>query len=254
MNFPSISLLVTHYNRSRSLELLLQSFRKLNCSFGEIVVSDDGSKPEHIAYLQQLQPLFGFKLITAEKNKGLGNNINKGQDAVTLPYTLYVQEDFEPQQQLPQKLAAALNFMEQNSRLDFVRFYAYIPYPYVKPFKDNFSEMHLPFWGWNTGKIYIYSDHPHLRRSSFLSKFGRYAEGLKGDRTEYRMCISVLQKKAKGLFYNDYQALFVQKNTETEPSTMKRESWRMSNNFFLRNLRNCYRQIKYNYDILFMKP
>ncbi len=46
--FPNVTLLITHYNRSGSLERLLNAFEKLNCSFENIVVSDDGSKAFHI--------------------------------------------------------------------------------------------------------------------------------------------------------------------------------------------------------------
>src|SRR4051812_31264401 len=94
--FPEITLLVTHYNRSSSLERLLSAFRQLGCRFDGIVVSDDGSKPEHLEKLKALQPVYNYQLITTPKNGGLGNNINKGQDAVKTKYTLYVQEDFEP--------------------------------------------------------------------------------------------------------------------------------------------------------------
>ena len=110
-NFPGVALLVTHYNRSRSLERLLSTFAAQGCLFDEIVVSDDGSKPEHQEYLKQLQPRFNYKLITAPVNKGLGNNINKGQDAVTAPFTLYVQEDFEPASDFPQHFADAMSIL-----------------------------------------------------------------------------------------------------------------------------------------------
>ncbi|HVZ24538.1 MAG TPA: glycosyltransferase, partial [Sediminibacterium sp.] len=94
--FQQVTLLVTHYNRSSSLERLLHAFTAIGCRFGDIVVSDDGSRDEHLQKIKQLQQHLGFRLITTAVNKGLGNNINKGQDAVSTPYTLYVQEDFEP--------------------------------------------------------------------------------------------------------------------------------------------------------------
>src|SRR5215217_1207972 len=101
--FDDVTLLITHYNRSQSLEQLLKSFAVLHCKFEDIVVSDDGSKPEHIDYLHTLQRQFEFRLITTPKNRGLGNNINKGQDAVQTPLTLYVQEDFTPALIFPEK-------------------------------------------------------------------------------------------------------------------------------------------------------
>jgi hypothetical protein len=96
----------------------------------------------------------------------------------------------------------------------------------------------------------MYSDHPHLRRSDFFQKFGRYIEGQKGDFTEYSMMMSFLKNNGKALFYKDFQNLFTQKNSESEPSTMKRENWRESNNFFLSQLRHLYRHLKFNFDYL----
>ena len=100
--FDDVSLLITHYNRSESLESLLNAFKALNCAFDEIVVSDDGSAEFHLAKLKSLQDSFNFKLITTAKNKGLGNNLNKGQAAVTMASTLYVQEDFIPTPLFPE--------------------------------------------------------------------------------------------------------------------------------------------------------
>src|SRR5690606_10476968 len=108
------------------------------------------------------------------------------------------------------------------------------------PFDEDFREMRVPLTGMRYTKIYAYSDHPHLRRSNFLTKFGRYAEGLKGDRTEYRMCISFIQQKGKGLFYSDFQGLFTQMNSLSEPSTMHRVAWRQSKNPFISVVRTFY--------------
>ncbi len=106
--FSTVTLLITHYNRSKSLERLLSAFKQWDCVFGDVVVSDDGSKPEHIEYLEALQQKYPFRLVKTPVNKGLGNNINKGQDAVTTPYTLYVQEDFIPTDLFRERLAGAL--------------------------------------------------------------------------------------------------------------------------------------------------
>ena len=244
--FSEVSLLVTHYNRSRSLERLLQAFDKLQCSFGEVVVSDDGSQPEHIEYIKHLQQTFAFTLITTPVNKGLGNNINKGQDVVSLPYTLYVQEDFEPSAQFAQTFSNALHIMQQRNDIDIVRLYAYFSYPYKKPFAHGFSQMKFHAAPWYTShlKFYMYSDHPHLRRSSFLEKFGRYPEGVKGDVTEYRMAVSFIKHKGKGLFYDDFTNVFYQKNSSAEPSTMNRRNWRESQNPVLLMIRAIYLKLK----------
>ncbi|RYE36976.1 MAG: glycosyltransferase [Sphingobacteriaceae bacterium] len=242
--FGQVALLITHYNRSLSLERLLQTFKNQRFIFGEIIVSDDGSKPEHQLRLKQLQQQFDFKLVETPQNKGLGNNINKGQDAVTKPYTLYVQEDFVPVPGCQVHLKNALQMMEDNHKLDIARFYAYFAYPYLKPYQKGFSEMVFSRWTINHLKFYYYSDHPHLRRSTFLEKFGRYPEGIKGDLTEYRMAISFIKNKGKGLFYNQFTTLFEQCNSSAEPSTMQRSNWRQSQNLLMLAVRAAYLKYK----------
>ncbi|MBA3828333.1 MAG: glycosyltransferase [Taibaiella sp.] len=251
--YPDTTLLVTHYNRSSSLERLLRSFSDLHCHFGNIIVSDDGSKPEHIEKIRSLQSNYTFQLITTPINKGLGNNMNKGQEAVSTPYTLYVQEDFVPYPIFPSKLNDALHFMQTSPEMDIVRFYAYFRYPYLTPVSNGFSKMNFRLLSSGYYKFYMYSDHPHLRRTSFPAKFGRYTEGTKGDVTEYNMMMSFLQKKGTGLFYEDYKGLFDQANSSDEPSTMKRNYWRQSENFMVTFTRHLYRHLKLNYNYFFSK-
>jgi glycosyltransferase involved in cell wall biosynthesis len=258
-HFDNVSLLITHYNRSRSLQRLLSAFRDLNCSFGEVIVSDDGSKEEHQEVLRTLQHEFGYKLITTPVNRGLGNNINKGQDAATRPYTLYVQEDFEPAALFEQPFSDALAYMEHDPSLDIARFYAYFPYPYRKNYGKGFSEMifHGAPWYGNHLKFYFYSDHPHLRRTNLFEKFGRYKEGVSGDRTEYLMSLSFIQKNARGIFFDDFTKVFYQKNSSDEPSTMNRSDWRQRKNPLILLLRFFYLRVKFirwSLDLLFTKP
>ncbi len=67
MHFPDITLLITHYNRSSSLERLLAAMQRTQCSFGEIIVSDDGSKPE---YQEQLEGYTAGISIQTGRNAG----------------------------------------------------------------------------------------------------------------------------------------------------------------------------------------
>ena len=220
-HFPNITLLITHYNRSESLERLLDRLQILQCSFHEIIVSDDGSKDEHLAKLQLLQNSYTFTLVSTAINKGLGNNINKGQDAVKTPYTLYIQEDFIPKEVFPAKLKCGLEIMEAEQSWDLISFYAYKKYPYLKPFGNGFSEKFFPqsILRNNHLKFYLYSDHPHLRRTNFFKKFGRYKEGINGDKTELAMSLSFIKNNGKALFYDDYFGLLDQYNPPNEPSS-----------------------------------
>lgn len=253
--FNDITLLVTHYNRSSSLEKLLKTFFSIEVSFAEIIVSDDGSKEDHLRYLNQLKNQYEFTLITTPTNKGLGNNINKGQDAVKTKYTLYIQEDFVPKLKFVEKLKVAQQFFEKDGELDFVRFYAYLLFPNLKPFKEGFSLMefsHYKIWQ-SYRKFYLYSDHPHLRRSNFFEKFGRYSEGIKPDRTEYNMMMQVLRVGAKSYFYEGYKSLLDQENSEAEPSTIKRNFWRENQNFLISIFRHIYRYLRFNLELIYFK-
>lgn len=249
--FKDVTLLITHYNRSQSLKRLLDAFQQLNCSFEEIVVSDDGSKAEHLEQLYQYRDQYGFRLVTTPENRGLGNNLNKGQDAVNTPYTLYIQEDFVPKAIFPAKLSFALQYLTDHPDTDIARFYAYFKYPYLKPVGEGFAEMLFTLLSTGYRKFYMYSDHPHLRRSGFFSKFGRYPEGISGDKTEYKMMMSFLRNRGKAIYYEDFKSLFDQVNSSAEPSTIDRHSLRTNDNKIVSVVRAVYRHIKFNLDFIF---
>jgi len=248
--FPGITLLITHYNRSSSLKRLLEVFTELDITFGGIVVSDDSSNKVHLNELNRLKKDYDFTLVTAEQNRGLGNNINKGQRAVTTPYTLYVQEDFEPQENFIQILKESQDLMEQDGELDLIRYFAHFRYPYLKPYKGDYEQVSIPLMATDYNKIYAYSDTPHLRRSSFCRKFGWYAEDINSDRMEYRMCISFVKKKGKCIIHNDFHSIFKHVNTEDEPSTLIRPAYQHSTGVFISTARYIYRQIRYNLDLI----
>ena len=247
--FSGVTLLITHYNRSSSLEHLLTTFENLNCTFEEVIVTDDGSKSEHLTKVKELQKKYLFRLLTTPVNKGLGNNNNKGQDAVKTEYTLYIQEDFAPRPIFPDLFVKSMNIMRSQPDIDIIRYYSYFLYPYLKPYDNDFSwlDFHPEPWFVTHRKFYFYSDHPHVRRSNFFNKFGRYVEGVRGDRTEYRMSLSFVQKKAKGLFYTKFDQVFDQLNTNSEPSTMlnERPEWKLSKNIFVKTIRFFYLIYKY---------
>ncbi|MEO5912194.1 MAG: glycosyltransferase [Pelobium sp.] len=241
-HYQDVELLITHFNRSSSLERLLKAFENLSTSFGNILVSDDGSRPEHLAELKKLQETYSFNLVMAKDNKGLGNNINKGQDGVAKPYTLYVQEDFVPEPGFNNNFPRAIEIMNTDINVDLIRFYAYFKYPYLKKYDAKYSEMVFSNSLFKSDhiKFYIYSDHPHLRRSTFFDKFDRYREDLSGDLTEFDMCLSFIKNKGKGLFIKDFKAMFEQMNTSAEPSTMQRVDWKQNQNIFIKSLRAVY--------------
>ncbi len=254
-HFSEISLLITHYNRSQSLGRLLKKVEELEISFNEIIVSDDNSKPEHQNKLNEFVGRFGITLIKTPLNKGLANNLNKGQKAVKSPFTLYIQEDFVPTEKFLQALKDGFDLLKEDPSTDLVRFYAYRKYPFLKPIRSGFSEMTFRFWYPNAYQFNCYSDHPHLRRSNFLEKFGNYKEGIKSDKSEFRMVISFLQNKGKALIINDIKGILIQMNDVTEPSQVKRKKLRSiiqrSETFSLVALRFIYQNIKFRLQYFF---
>ncbi|MBE9602493.1 glycosyltransferase [Pedobacter sp. MC2016-24] len=241
-NFSEISLLITVYNRSSSLERLLKSFADLGIKFGEIVVSDDGSSAFHLSKMDSFISSYGIMLIKTEHNRGLGNNLNKGQAAVTKPFTLYVQEDFIPKKAASINIDKALKILKSDQSIDTIRFYSYFPYPYTNQYNSDFKQMIFKssISYWNHLKFYMYSDHPHLRRSNFNEKFGKYPEGIPPDKTEFEMCLSYIKKKGKGLIINDYNETFDQKNNSDEPSTIGRKSWKEKDNVLIKFMRSGF--------------
>ena len=244
--FEEVALLITHYNRSYSIQILLQAFKDQKCAFGEIIVSDDGSKPEHQTVLKELQSIYEFKLISSPNNKGLGNNINKGQDAVTKPFTLYIQEDFIPKPGFVQHLKDAFQFIKYKNQFDIIRFYAYFTYPDLVPYEKGFSKMTSGSTALNNLKYYGYSNHPHLRKSLFLNKFGRYAEDVKDSLAEYQMAVSFLKNQGTGLFYKDFTVLFDQQNPVlSEPYMIDQSSWLQNKSALTLIFRTFYLKFKY---------
>ncbi len=257
-NFPGVTLLITHYNRSSSLERLLATFSRLGCHFEEIIVSDDASKPMHLDAVKVMQNTYNFRLVTTPVNRGHGHSINKGQDLITTPYTLYVQEDFVPAEIFPENFANALQIMNEDKSIDYIRFWALAGrYPDLKPYGMGYSEMIFRFWNMGHLKFYQYSDTPHLRRSNFFERFGRYREGLKGDEIDYLMAISFLHNKGKGLFYDEYDKLFGHENSPDEPSTMRPLlHWRQKTSLpilFMRFFYLRYKWVKGTWLVNFMK-
>ena len=100
----------------------------------------------------------------------------------------------------------------------------------------------------------MYSDHPHLRRSNFIEKFGRYPEGgIKSDKAEYLMMMSFLRNKGKAIYFDEYKVLFLHYNDSKETSTIIRNYLSSTNNIVIANIRHLYRHLKFNFDYWYLK-
>lgn len=244
--FKDVTLFITHYNRSKSLERLLSSLHKLNCSFPDTVVSDDASRPEIMEDVLKLQKTYGFRLITSPVNRGYGNCINKGMAAITTPYTLYLQEDFVPFETFPAHFKDALQIMNEDKTVDYIRFWAigklHID---LKPYGKGFSQMVYRFWNMSHEKFYQFSDTPNIKRSNFTEKFGKYKEGIHGDLTDYYMAISFLHYKGKGLFFDKYDSLFKHDDTDEGSRIRPLINWRQKQHFIILFMRFIFLRYKW---------
>src|SRR5450759_3327150 len=94
-NEVDVSVLFITYNRSDLLEIAFRSIRE-RVDFGnlrvEFIVSDDASDPKHLSRIRSLP--FDKHVLSA-KNRGLGNNCNKGIAAADGKYILQIQDDCE---------------------------------------------------------------------------------------------------------------------------------------------------------------
>lgn len=244
--YKDVTLLITHYNRSRSLERLLSSLDKLQCRFEDIVISDDASKTNEMEQVLRLQKIYNFRLITTPQNRGYGNCINKGQDAITTPYTLYLQEDFVPFDIFPGHFKDALQILNDDKTIDYIRFWAIGDlHINMKPYGKGFSEMIYKFWNMHHRKFYQFSDTPNIKRSNFTQKFGRYREGIHGDLTDYYMAISFLHNKGKGLFFDNYDTLFTHDDIEEGSRIRPLTNWRQNRNVFIRFIRFFFLRYKW---------
>jgi len=228
LHLNNTSLLITHYNRSESLSILLQRVNDLQIKFFEIIVSDDCSNDRHLNQLKDLQKRFGFTLLTTPTNKGLGASLNALHNHATSDYLLYVQEDFVPGKALVEALDKGQRLLHNDPQWDLIRFYAFpwAQFPYQKKFKEGFNELIFslsPLYASHL-KFFVYSDHPHLVHKSFTKKFGAYKENVKSDVTEQTMCRSFLKNNGKALFFEQNQTLFEHENSEEEPAYQRNKS------------------------------
>jgi hypothetical protein len=140
--------------------------------------------------------------------------------------------------------------MKEDGYWDLISFYAYEKYPYSKSYKLGFSERVFQAAPWYTNnlKFYVYSDHPHLRKSSFLNDIGRYVENKNVDVTEMQMCLLFIKRGGRALMYDDHYSLLEQANSKAEPSTAAhRTSWlsASSNPTIFRALKWLYAKYKF---------
>ena len=161
-----------------------------------MIVTDDGSPPDVV---EQLHILGVDRLIISDEgNTGLGANTNRGLRAATGDYILHHQDDFLISTS-ESFIERSIQIMERHPNVGLVRLHHSTPFSvredYALPDGTIYSIL-----GFDQpplkNRIYIYSDHPHLKRADFHEKAGYFAEGLGVGQTEDEFCYRFLANRA----------------------------------------------------------
>jgi len=143
----------------------------------ELIVTDDGSPRDVV---EQLRRLPVDRLVTSPSNTGLGANTNRGLRAATGQYILHHQDDFGCRSAEP-FVDRAIQVMERHREVGLVKLHHDVPHPpradHVLPDGTPYSILEFDRPPPGIG-IYIYSDHPHLKRVAFHERAGYFTEGL----------------------------------------------------------------------------
>jgi len=89
---PAVAVVIPFYNGSVFIERALRSVYAQTMPAAEVVVVNDGSRPQEREFLHALQPRYGFKLIDQE-NGGQGAARNAGVAASSAPYICFLDQD-----------------------------------------------------------------------------------------------------------------------------------------------------------------
>lgn len=174
-----ISCLFITFNRSHLLKTAVESLRggfaKSNLPY-EIVISDDGSAPEHVTAIRALNADI---LALSDGNRGLGNNCNKGITACRMPFILQIQDDWRFTGDASE-LRSAIEILKEDAQIGIIQFTAInSDLATVKRRSAAgvryrvYANDYLP---WYRGGRRPYSDRPHLKSRSFVDHIGPYVE------------------------------------------------------------------------------
>jgi glycosyltransferase involved in cell wall biosynthesis len=147
-----------------------------------VIVSDDCSKPEHLERIRRM----GFdRVISAERNGGLGRNNNKGLRAVTTEFCLMVQDDC--MLVTPEAIGRSMKVLRADPSIGMVRLHGEADLFPLTPREvdgvrywvcDHRSDKYAELKAQPGKRLRIYSDQPHVRRITLHQKIvGFYVEG-----------------------------------------------------------------------------
>lgn len=251
-DIPLVSVIFITYKRLDLLTRTYEAFRSI-CTYPklEYILCDDGSPRALQKKMRELQ--FDTYLF-AEKNKGLGNNQNKGIVAAKGEYLLQLQDDWLCHGP-GDFIQGALEVFAKKPDIGLIRLWNHkgfnIPYDLyqtadgrrVRIYESVYD--HLP----SERHDYVYSDRPHIKRRSFHEKLGYYREDIFMNDMEIEFCERFeKQTEIKGATIEEYAETFEHIGTEqTFNRSQKRANLRdrLEKHWFLRYPWNAYVALRY---------
>jgi glycosyltransferase involved in cell wall biosynthesis len=169
---PTVSVVFITYNRPDLCRGAVQAFRE-HCPGAnrELIITDDGSASEIVEELRC-------------------RNTNRGLRAANGSYILHHQDDWRCRSSEP-FIAWSIEILKRHPEVGLVKLQHEVSYrpPADLRLADGTPYSILDFDAPPSGiGIYMYSDHPHLKRADFHAKAGYFAEGLCVGVTEDAFC------------------------------------------------------------------
>lgn len=196
-----VSILITHYNRSKALIDCIESFKALNLEINfEFIVCDDCSTEEQLTEIRKIKDI---TLIESEYNRGLGANINKGLPYCSGEFILYCQEDFMITSGFVNVIEEIAVVLRQN-KVDMVRLKANYRFPKLISISKNISQ--IPKFAVQNFLVnaFQYSDNPFVIKKDFFEKNGFYLEDVKGNYCELEYSIRIMKSNVNVAILNQY--------------------------------------------------
>ena len=179
---PLVSVVIVTYKR---LERLCETYWSLRsvCRYPNLewIVCDDGSPP---AIQQKIRELPFDKYLLSERNQGMGANTNKGLVAASGEFILQLQDDWKCCEQ-SNFIESSIELMRERADVSMVQLWRAANFTYPSEYHISTSgkkaRIFMDYPGMvNEGTgFYIYSDRPHVKRSTVMRSVGLYSESIR---------------------------------------------------------------------------
>ena len=245
-------ILIVHYNRFELLKKTLNSLKKAFSDKVDYLITDDSSPPSVIKKLNTLN----IDFVKNIRNKGTGGNTNNGLLTIDNKFILQIQDDFELKCDKELKiLHSMIDIMKNNQDIDILRFYGTPKGLKVKE-KRDYKGLSILIYDNNTilnypYSFHLYSDTPHLKRSTFHKDYGLYKEYTKMEWTETEFAMRCLENKVTIASVEQMNDIFIHNGEKV--SFRKKNNAQKSNSIYLQCLMMLFAYIIYRLTRVFPK-